>query len=89
MAHHPDVGNSHSDCMARLNAISELKEIINKRCSVLKAQTTKRKHVRFEIVPTDANKKPKTQTLPSEDNQMPREVKSKPAKGSTIPSNES
>jgi hypothetical protein len=89
MAHHPDVGNSHSDCMARLNAISELKEIINKRCSVLKAPTTKRKRVRFEIVPTDTNKKPKTQTLPSKDNQMPREGKYKPAKESTIHSNES
>jgi hypothetical protein len=34
--------------MARLNSISELKEIIQKRCSGLKSPKPKKKRVRFE-----------------------------------------
>jgi hypothetical protein len=55
----------------------------------IKISKPKKKQVRFEIVSTDANKKSKTQTLSSEDDQKPREGKYKPTKVPTKTSNES
>ena len=63
MANHSNAGNSHSNCMARLNSIPELTQIIHKHQQKVQSKqktTKKRKRVSFDEVAMATNKKQRT-----------------------------